>query len=184
MLEGGILRVSRARGETIMKQHRWLLPFTHDVDVRAIKTAVQLAQADGALLVPVALIAVPHGPRSSGVRLEHIEEAKDFLVIVQEYAAKHQVQVECHEVYTTDIGKCLTKLWHDLHGDSLIMIFSGQQSVLLHREEFVPLLRKAATSFVIIRLPGPQIRRRLPNSAIWNLFKTQKRFRPQERCSG
>lgn len=62
-----------------MESRRWLFPFTHGVDMRAIDTVVRLAGDEGATLVAVSLVAVPPGRWSQGARLEHIQQSKDFL---------------------------------------------------------------------------------------------------------
>jgi hypothetical protein len=136
-----------------MKEQCWLLPFTHGVDVRAIETVVCTAEARGAMLVPVALIAAPPGGRSPGARLEHIQQAKDFLEVVQHIAARHRVLVECHEVFTADVGKGITQLIKDLHCDGLVLVTGEQHGLLLSTKEMVGLLMVPPTALVLIRLP-------------------------------
>jgi hypothetical protein len=136
-----------------MKEQCWLLPFTHGVDVRAIETVVRTAEARGAMLVPVALIAVPRGGRSAGARLEHIQQATDFLELVQHIAARHRVLVECHEVFTADLGKGIRQLIKDLHCDGLVLVTGEQHGLLLSTEEMPGLLTAPPTSLILIRLP-------------------------------
>ncbi|MBV9230910.1 MAG: hypothetical protein JOZ18_16490 [Chloroflexi bacterium] len=136
-----------------MKEQCWLLPFTHGVDVRAIETVVRTAEVRGAMLVPVALIAVPPGGRSKGARLEHIQQAKDFLEVVQHIAARHRVLVECHEVFTANVRRGITQLIQDLHCDGLVLISGEQRGLLLSTEEMLGLLMTPPTSLILIRLP-------------------------------
>src|SRR6266566_2500667 len=82
---------------------RWLLPFTHGVDMRAIDYLVSLAGNNGATLIPVSLVSVPNEGRSRGARLEHIQQSKDFLEAVKYKAARYGVPVERFEVFTADI---------------------------------------------------------------------------------
>ena len=82
---------------------RWLLPFTWGVNMAAIDSVVHLAQNGGASLVAVSLISVPEGPGGPGVRLEHIQQSKDFLEAVKHKSARLHVPVERYEVFTTDV---------------------------------------------------------------------------------
>jgi hypothetical protein len=56
------LHVLRAREDT-KKEQRWLLPFTHGVNMQAIDYAVSQAQNAGARLVAVSLVSAPQEPR-------------------------------------------------------------------------------------------------------------------------
>src|SRR5947199_264086 len=64
--------------------------------------AVLLAKGRNATLVPLALVSVPDTRRPGEARLEHIQQAKDFLEAVQYKAAKHDVSIERFEVFTSD----------------------------------------------------------------------------------
>lgn len=92
-----------------MKTSRWLLPFTHGVDMRSIDDAVRLAESAGATLVPVSLISSP----PTGARLEHLQQSKDFLEAVQHKAERFQVPLERYEVFTADVQQSITTLVHD-----------------------------------------------------------------------
>ncbi len=93
-----------------MMNPRWLLPFTHEVDMRAIDYLVSLAENNGATLIPVLLVSVPNESRSGGARLEHIQQSKDFLEAVQYKAARLQVPLERYEVFTSDVIQSITML--------------------------------------------------------------------------
>ena len=114
-------------------EYRWLLPFTNGVDHHAIEAVVRLADAGGATLVPVALISVSSGQRSSGTRLEYIQQAKDFLVVVQSIAARYHVLVECHEVFTGTVNKCIKMLVQDLRCDCSVKLDLSHSSTLLQQ---------------------------------------------------
>ena len=62
-----------------MKRARFLLPFTHGVDMRAIEQAVLLAKGHGATLIPLTLIYIPEERQAKGARLEHVATVKRFL---------------------------------------------------------------------------------------------------------
>ncbi len=63
------------------KTTRFLLPFTYGVEMDTIEAAVLLAASHHATHVPFSLILTPQ-TRGKGVRLEHIQQSKDFLEAV------------------------------------------------------------------------------------------------------
>jgi hypothetical protein len=137
-----------------MNAPRWLLPFTHGVDMGAIDSVVRFAQSAGATLVPVTLIAVPHERRSRGVRLEHIQQSKDFLEAVQFKAARLEVPVERYEVFTGDVLQSIALLVQDLRCDSIVLVTSEQQEMLLRASELKRLLMEPPAPLVLMRLPA------------------------------
>ena len=145
-----------------MNVPRWLLPFTHGVDMGAIDSVVRFAQSTGATLVPVTLIAVPHERRSRGVRLEYIQQSKDFLEAVQFKAARLQVPVERYEVFTGDVLQSIALLVEDLHCDSIVLVTGAQQEMLLRASELKRLLMEPPTSLVLMRLPARTARIQTP----------------------
>ena len=86
-----------------MEAPRWLLPFTYGVDMQAIDNVVSLAKSTGSTLVAASLISAPSKAGLQGARLEHIQQSKDFLEAVMWKAARYEVQVERHEVFTADV---------------------------------------------------------------------------------
>ena len=136
-----------------MNAPRWLLPFTHGVDMGAIDSVVRFAQSAGATLVPVTVIAVPHERRSRGVRLEHIQQSKDFLEAVQFKAARLEVPVERYEVFTGDVLQSIALLVQDLRCDSIVLVTSEQQEMLLLASELKRLLMEPPAPLVLMRLP-------------------------------
>jgi len=136
-----------------MNAPRWLLPFTHGVDMGAIDSVVRFAQSAGATLVPVTLIAVPHERRSRGVRLEHIQQSKDFLEAVQFKAARLEVPVERYEVFTGDVLQSIALLVQDLRCDSIVLVTGEQREMLLHASELKRLLMEPPAALVLMR-PG------------------------------
>ncbi|HWS84381.1 MAG TPA: hypothetical protein VN207_08995 [Ktedonobacteraceae bacterium] len=162
-----------------MMEYRWLLPFTYGVDHRALETAVCLADAGGATLVPVALISVSSGRRSSGTRLEHIQQAKDFLVLVQSIAARYHVLVECHEVFTGAVNRCIRMLVQDLRCDSVVAVTGADQTLLLQKQELSDLLTKPPAALVLACLPACQQRKQQFHLAKRFLSWFRQRWRPQ-----
>ena len=133
---------------------RWLLPFTHGVDMRAIDYLVSLAQNNRATLIPVSLVYVPTESRSGGTRLEHIQQSKDFLEAVKYKAARFQVPVERYEVFTSDAIQSITMLVHNLQCDGIVMVAIEHKEVLLRNHELKRLLEEPPASLVLIRLPA------------------------------
>ena len=133
-----------------MKTLRWLLPFTFGVDTRAIDSAISLAQSAGATLVPVSLVSAP--PR--GAQLEHVQQSKDFLEVVQNKAERHQVPLELYEVFTVDVLPSLTTLVHDTRCDGIVLVTEGNHTRLMQDEEVKHLLIEPPAALVLIRLPA------------------------------
>ena len=136
------------RRQDAMKAPRWLLPFTHRVDMRAIDCVVRLAENAGATLVAVSLISAP----PKGARLEHILQSKDFLEAVQHNAAHFRVPVERYEVFTVDALQSLTALVHERRCQGIVLVTGGEHSHLLRDEEVKRLLIKSPAALVLMRL--------------------------------
>jgi hypothetical protein len=139
-------------------ENRWLLPFTHGVDMCAVDYMVRLAESHGVTLVPVSLVSVSHEPHSQGARLEHIQQSKDFLEAVKFKAARQQVLVERYEVFTSDVIQSITALVRDLYCDSILLAIIETKESLLHAHELKRLLMYPPAPLVIIRLPAHQQR--------------------------
>lgn len=135
-----------------MKASRWLLPFTHGMDMRAIDYAVRLADSAGVTLVPVSLISAP----PTGARLEPIQQSKDFLEAVKYKAACFQVPVECYEVFTTDVQQSLTTLVRERRCDRIVLVTSSEHTCLLQDDEVKHLLINPPAVLVLIRLTAPR----------------------------
>jgi hypothetical protein len=135
-------------------ENRWLLPFTHGVDMCAIDYMVRLAESHRVTLVPVSLVSVPHEPRSQGARLEHIQQSKYFLEAVKFKAARQQVLVERYEVFTSDVIQSITALVRDLYCNSILLAIIETKEPLLHAHELKRLLMYPPAPLVIIRLPA------------------------------
>jgi len=138
-----------------MNTRRWLLPFTHGVDMQAIDSVISLAESGGTTLVALSLISVPEARRSRGARLEDIQQSKDFLEAVKWRASRHQVPVENHEVFTGDVLGSIAMLVGELGCDSIILVSGRKHEVLLQAHELKHLLTEPPASFILLRLPTP-----------------------------
>ncbi len=144
-----------------MEARRWLLPFTHGVDMRAIETAVRFAESAGAMLVSVSLVecrfiehVAPDKPRSQGIRLEHIAQSNDFLEAVQHLATRYRVPVERHEIVTRDVLQSIALFAREQRCDSIVLVTIEREDVLLQARELKHLLANPPTSLMLIRLPA------------------------------
>lgn len=169
-----------------MNAPRWLLPFTHGVDMCAIDSVVRFAGSARATLVPVSLVSVADERRSRGARLEHIQQSKDFLEAVQFKAARLHVPVERYEVFTSDVLQSIALLVHDLGCDSIFLVTTGKEDVLLHAHELKRLLEDPPASLVLMRLPAQtesaQARHLVTRflSWPWRLWGQQDEARPMQ----
>src|SRR5256714_2756020 len=171
--------VLRAREDT-MKEQRWLLPFTHGVNMQAIDYAVSLAQNARARLVAVSLVSVPQEPRSSGVRLEHIQQSKDFLEAVKWKAARYEVPAERYEAFTGNVLQSITLLVDNQDCDSIILVTSEKKGVLLEANEVKRLLKAPPSSLVLIRLPAQTKQLSTGQIGTRVLSWLQQRLRPKD----
>jgi hypothetical protein len=134
--------------------NQWLLPFTFGVDMQALDAALALVQKGSATLVALSLITVPAGKRSRGVRLEHIQQSQDFLETVKYRAARFDIPIERHEVYTESVLESLETLPHELGCEGMILLSRGGQALLLDSQEMQHLLSTVPVPLMLIHLPG------------------------------
>lgn len=132
---------------------RLLLPFTHGIDAQAIEQTVRVVQSRNAVLVLLTLIPVS----AQGVRLEHIQQAKDIQKIVTHIATRYLVPVEAHEVYSSDSVASIIIEAKALHCDHVLVAIRSQRAVLLHTPELERLLKEYPAQLLLLHLP-PQNR--------------------------
>lgn len=116
--------------------------------MRAIDFAVRLAENARATLIPVSLISTP----TRGVRLEHIQQSKDFLEAVKYKAARLHVPLERYEVFTPNVQQSLTTLVRERLCDGIVLVTDGERARLMRDEEVKQLLLEPPVSLVLIRL--------------------------------
>jgi hypothetical protein len=136
-----------------MATARLLLPFTYGIEMDVLEYAVLLAKQRRATLVPLALLTAPAGRRSKGVRLEQVQQAKDFLEAVRHKAERHTVPLERFEVVTSDVVQSIAVLVRQLSCDGVVLAVRGQDGALLHVEEIEQLMASGLGTLYIIRLP-------------------------------
>lgn len=133
--------------------HRWLLPFTSGVDLPTIDAALRLAETGGATLVAVSFVLTPGERRSQAVRLELIQQSRDFLEACHYKALRLAIPIECYEVYTSDMLGSITTQLHDLDCESLVLAGREQKTLLLREAEVQQLLLKPPAALVFLRFP-------------------------------
>lgn len=134
-----------------MNTQRWLFPFTRAVDLSVIDAAVRLAERNRATLIALSLL-VPRQTRAPRVRLEHLQESKDFLEAVRWKALRLRVAVECHEVWTEDVPGSIATRAQDLDCQSVVLVHRGAGDVLLSPQEVKQVLADPPVPLLLLTL--------------------------------
>lgn len=107
---------------------RLLLPFTHGVDAHALTHALMFAKVTQATLVTVALIPLPQQEGVKGPRLEHIQQAKDFLEFMRTKADIFHVALERHEIFTREAVAQITLSTLQLGCQGLLLVWCEREA--------------------------------------------------------
>jgi len=135
-----------------MKTSRFLLPFVHGVDLRAIEQAILLARDHEATLVPLVLIYVPEERCAKGARLEYIQQSRDFLEAVKFKAARYAVPIERLEVFTSVIVQSINLVASEMACDGILLFIGRKNGILLHSNEIKHLVEMPACKLYIMHL--------------------------------
>jgi len=135
-----------------MKTTRFLLPFVHGVDKFAIEQAILLAKSHQATLVPLVLIHVPEERRKKGVRLEYLQQSKDFLETVKQKADWYSVQIERLEVFTSDVVQSINLVASEMECEGILLFIGRKGGILLQMNEIKRLLEMPSCKLYIIHL--------------------------------
>jgi hypothetical protein len=135
-----------------MKGTRFLLPFTHGVDMRAIEQAVLLAKGHEATLIPLALLYVPERRRAKGARLEHVQQSKDFLEATKYKAARHSVPVERFEVFTSDVVQSINLVASEMECEGILLFVGRRGGVLLDINEIKRLVELPICKLYVLHM--------------------------------
>jgi hypothetical protein len=122
--------------------------------MQALDAALGLVQKGGATLTALSLITVPTGKRARVVRLEHIQQSQDFLEAVKYRAARFDIPIERHEVYTENVLESLETLPHKLGCEGMILLSRGGEALLLDNQEVQHMLSTVPVPLMLIHLPG------------------------------
>jgi hypothetical protein len=147
-----------------MGNARLLLPFTHGIQTNALEYAVQLAKSRNAALVPLSLIQVAKECGAKDVRLEDIQQSKDFLEAVKHKAARYGVRVEQIELYTSDVVESVNALAQDADCEGILLFVREGEDVLLDVNQIKHIVAKVASKHHIIHLQS--IKKQRPGSKL------------------
>jgi hypothetical protein len=136
-----------------MKTTRFLLPFVHGVDKFAIEQAILLAKSHQATLVPIVLIHVPEERRKMGVRLEYLQQSKDFLETVKQKAEWYSVQIERLEVFTSDVAQSINLINSEMECEGILLFVNHKGGILLQLHEIKRLMEMTACKLYVLHLP-------------------------------
>ena len=131
---------------------RFLLPFTHGIHLSAINQALLFARAMDAILVPLSVICYKHN-KPSHVRLEHIQQSKDFLVLVQQRAKRLGVTIELAECYSYHAATAIEYYARITHCSGVLLFTAGEKGLLLPREIIGELTAERRNHYYVIDLP-------------------------------
>lgn len=131
---------------------RLLLPFTFGVEMDALETLVLFASNQHATLIPLSLISLPSTKRT-GVRLELIQQSKDFLEAVSQEAARQQVPLEPGEVSTHNATHSILLSVEQLHADAILLVIRGTHGSLLDMEVIEQLIERRPCVLLVVSLP-------------------------------
>ena len=136
-----------------MKTTRVLLPFVYGVDKFAIEQAILLAKSHQATLVPLVLIHVPEERRKKGVRLEYLQQSKDFLETVKQKADWYSVQIERLEVFTNDVVQSINLVASKMECEGILLFVNHKGGILLQLHEIKHLMEMPVHKLYVLRLP-------------------------------
>jgi hypothetical protein len=118
--------------EEMTKTTRLLLPFTFEGEMDTIEAAMLLVAIHHAALV---LLSDSYASDEwKGVRLEHIQQSKGFLEVVQQKALRHHAPLERFEVFTGARVPGLFVLVDQLGCDRIQLVLRGRNGSVLDAE--------------------------------------------------
>jgi Universal stress protein family len=130
-----------------------LLPFTHGIDGPAITYALSLAQHRQATLVLLSLLR-PHGRSGKqAVRWEDIQQAADFLVLMQQKAARMGVSLQRVELRTSHPVQSIRAFAREMDCEGIILFVRRGEGVLLSTHEVKQLLEDLQDPLYVANLP-------------------------------
>jgi len=136
-----------------VKTTRFLLPFVHGVDKFAIEQAILLAKSHQATLVLLALIHVPEERRKKGVRLEYLQQSKDFLETVKQKADWYSVHIERLEVYTSDVVQSIDLVASEMECEGILLFINHKGGILLQQNQIKRLMEMPVCKLYVLHLP-------------------------------
>jgi hypothetical protein len=151
-----------------------LLPFTHGVDMYALEYAVHLAKNSEAEIIAVSFITRAKEALKA-VRLEHIQQSRDFEVALDNKAGNYGVPLHYVEVCTRDAVSEINCLVQEHECEGILLFVRKGQGVLLQTREIKRLMVEAMCKLYIVRLPSGEGRKALQDMIRDGLLRLGKR---------
>lgn len=131
---------------------RLLVPFTHGIDTYALEYAVQFAKNYDAELVAAALL--PSRAFIKDLRLEHIQQSRDFHETMRNKAQQHDVTVEIVEISAAHTVQHIHMLVQEQECAGIVLFVRAGQGVLLDTHEIKDIMAASPCKLYILRLPA------------------------------
>lgn len=135
---------------------RLLLPFTEEINGRAIDYAVQTAQQYHAILLSLALICVRPGKRA---RAEYMQQAQDFLTLTSTRAQRQGVVSERAQLYTGDPVRSIEAFAREMQCEAILLFLGERGTALLRYGDVQALMKHQVCNMHITLLPARRLRR-------------------------
>lgn len=132
---------------------RLLLPFTSGVEMDVLDSLVRFASHQHATLIPLSLIPLPAKKRK-GVRLEHLQQSKDFLEAVHYKAERHQLPTESAELFTRDVVESILAYAERLYCDGILLAARPPCGSLLDMETIRRILQAHPCALFVAYFPA------------------------------
>lgn len=135
-------------------ERRFLLPFTEQIDLEALREAARFARRHKAVLVSLALLPLSERQWVEGPRLEMIEQANDFLEAVRYQASEARVSMEPYTLETHDAVRSIQAFAQEMMCEKILLFLRESATVLLPRSIMRQLLEEVPCSFCLFQLEG------------------------------
>jgi hypothetical protein len=132
---------------------RLLLPFTSGVEMDVLDSLIRLASYQCATLIPLSLIPLP-ATKHKGVRLELIQQSKDFVEAVRYKAMRYQIPVEPAEIFTRDIAQSILTSVDQLHCNGILLASRETRGSLLNMDVIQQLLHANPCTLFVVYFPA------------------------------
>lgn len=132
---------------------RLLLPFTSGVEMDVLDSLVRFASHQHATLIPLSLVPLPAKKRK-GVRLELLQQSKDFLEAVHYKAERHQLPTEPVELFTRDVVESILAYAEQVHCDGILLAARPTRGSLLDMETIQQLLQAHPCALFVVYFPA------------------------------
>lgn len=141
-----------------MRTKRLLLPFTHGVDMYALEYAVHLAKNNEAELIVASLIPCAKEARKA-IRLEQVQQLRDFEVALGNKADNYGVPIHYVEVVTRGVIQEINRLVQEHECEGIVLFVRDGRGILLQTREVKHLMVEGNCKLYIVRLPSGEGRK-------------------------